>query len=136
MNEYESHVVSDIRYHFVWHTADKVSVLDKGIKERLKELLQQDCKSKKITILGGNIGSDHVHMILSCPARLAPSTIMQELKGRASYNLQHEFPQLRDVLPGKSLWVRGYYCATFGEVTDEDINGYIGRGDTGFQPLL
>jgi len=50
MDDKRSHVTSDIRYHFVWHTKDKTAILDDGIRGRLKEVLAQDCKVKKIVI--------------------------------------------------------------------------------------
>ena len=34
-------------------------------------------------------------MLLSCPANLAPSEIMQNLKGKSSKLLQEEFPKLK-----------------------------------------
>jgi len=66
-------------------------------------------------------------MILSCPARFSPSDIMQQLKGRSSWHLQAEFPKLKEMGFNDSVWSRGYYCATFGEVVQQDINDYIGR---------
>ncbi|MGE8080974.1 transposase [Peribacillus loiseleuriae] len=40
------------------------------------------------------VGKDHIHL-LSCSSSLAPSKIMQYLKGRSSRILQDQFPELK-----------------------------------------
>jgi len=100
-------------------------VLGGKISLRLRELLVQGCSARDITIIEGNIGKDHVHMLLSCPANLAPSQIAQYLKGRSSRLIQDEFPELKKRYWGQHLWARGYFCATVGSVTKDTIQQYI-----------
>jgi putative transposase len=75
--------------------------------------------------VSGNVGKDHVHLLLSCPPSLAPSKTVQYLKGRSSRLLQEEFPELKKRYWGQHLWSRGYFCATVGSVTEETIRHYI-----------
>jgi putative transposase len=56
---------------------------------------------------------------------LAPSKIVQSLKGRSSRLVQQEFPYLRKRYWGKHLWARGYFCATIGKITEKMIAAYI-----------
>ncbi|KUO72519.1 MAG: transposase, partial [Desulfosporosinus sp. BRH_c37] len=95
------------------------------ISKRLRELVRQGCEARNITIVQGNIGRDHVHMLLSCPPSLAPSKIVQYLKGRSSRLLQDQYPELKKRYWGQHLWARGYFCATVGSVTEETIKKYI-----------
>lgn len=67
-----SHTVYDIKYHFVWITKYRYEVLKGDVAFRLRDLLRQGCDSQGIKILQGNIQPDHVYMLLSCPANLAP----------------------------------------------------------------
>ena len=120
-----SHTAHDIKYHFVWLTKYRYKVLGGKISLRLRELLVQGCSARDITIIEGNIGRDHVHMLLSCPANLAPSQIAQYLKGRSSRLIQDEFPELKKRYWGQHLWARGYFCATVGSVTKDTIQQYI-----------
>jgi len=76
-------------------------------------------------ILQGNISKDHVHILVSCPPSLAPSKIVQYLKGRSSRLLQEEFAELKKQFWGQHLWGRGYFCATVGNVDEETIRRYI-----------
>ncbi len=78
MAEYRSssHTVYDIKYHFVWITKYRYKILRGNVAFRLRELLRQGCDAKNLKILKGSVGTDHVHMLLSCPTDLAPSQIM------------------------------------------------------------
>ena len=127
MAEYHSssHTIHDIKYHFVWLTKYRYKVLRGKIAQRLRELLIQGCNARGITILEGSVAADHVHMLLSCPPHIAPSKIMQYLKGRSSRLIQDEFPELRKRYWGQHLWARGYFCATVGGVDKDTIQQYI-----------
>ena len=120
-----SHTVYDIEYHVVWTTKYRYKVLQGKIAERLREVLRQGCQAHGMTIVRGSIGKDHVHMLLSCPPTLAPSKIMQLLKGRSSKIMQAEFEELRRRYWGQHLWAAGYFCRTVGAVTEEMVKEYI-----------
>ena len=120
-----SHAIYDIKYHIIWVTKYRYKVLGGEISTRLRELIRQGCEARNITIVRGSIGKDHVHMLISCPPSLAPSKIVQYLKGRASRLLQDEYPELKKRYWGQHLWGRGYFCATVGSVTEETIKRYI-----------
>lgn len=120
-----SHTVYSIEYHIVWTTKYRYKILQGKIAERLREVLRQGCKTYGMTIVRGNIGKDHVHMLLSCPPTLSPSKIAQLLKGRSSKIMQEEFEELRKRYWGQHLWSTGYFCRTVGTVTEETIKEYI-----------
>ena len=127
MDQYmkNSHAVFDIKYHVIWVTKYRYKVLEGRIAYRTRELIRQGCEARKVTILQGSVGKDHIHLLLSCPPSMAPSKIMQYLKGRSSRLLQDEFPELKKRYWGQHLWARGYFCATVGTVTEEIIRNYI-----------
>ena len=127
MTEYRtgSHTVYDIQYHFVWVTKYRYHVLRGEVAERAREHIRQSCMSRDIKIVRGHVSKDHVHLLVSCPPALSPSKVMQYLKGRSSRKLQEEFPHLKKRYWGRHLWARGYFCATVGAVTKEQIKEYI-----------
>ena len=127
MTEYRnsSHTVYDIKYHFVWITKYRYKILRGKIAFRARGILKQGCEANGFMILKGSVGADHVHMLLSCPTDVAPSKIMQILKGRSSRMLQEEFPELKKKYWGQHMWGRGYFCGTVGEVDEETIRNYI-----------
>jgi putative transposase len=81
--------------------------------------------TREITILRGHVGRDPVHLLISSPPRLSVSQRVQYIKGKSSRRLQQEYPTLRRRYWGQHLWVRGYFCASSGTVTDEMIKAYI-----------
>jgi putative transposase len=122
-----SHTIYDIQYHFVWVTKYRYHVLRGEVAKRARELILQSCLSRDIKIIKGHVSKDHIHILVSCPPRLSPSKVMQYLKGRSSRLLQDEFPHLKKRYWGRHLWARGYFCATVGAVTQEQIKEYIER---------
>ena len=64
-------------------------------------------------------------MLVSASPSIAPSKLVQYLKGRSSRKLQMEFAELRRRYWGQHLWARGYFISTVGTVTDEMIKKYI-----------
>ena len=120
-----SHTVYEIKYHFVWVTKYRYHVLKGNVAVRLRELLKQGCEVRDIEIIRGSISKDHVHMLVSCPAALAPSKIAQYLKGRSSHLLQDEFPELKKRYWEQHMWARGYFCGTVGQVDEETIRRYV-----------
>ncbi len=56
---------------------------------------------------------------------MAPSEIMQNLKGKSSKLLQEEFPKLKKKYWGQHIWGRGYFSGTVGEVDQKMIEEYI-----------
>lgn len=124
-----SHTVYHIEYHFVWVTKYRYHVLRGDVAARCRDLLRQSCLSRDLRIVRGHVSKDHVHMLISAPPRLSPSKIMQFLKGRSSRLLQQEFPHLHRRYWGRHMWARGYFCATVGQVSEQQIRDYIERHD-------
>jgi putative transposase len=92
---------------------------------RLRDLIREICRSNEIEILKGHVRPDHVHLLLSVPPSLAPSRVMQAIKGKTSHHLLADFRALRKAFWGRHLWARGYFVATSGNVTDDVIARYI-----------
>jgi putative transposase len=45
--------------------------------------------------LRGVLSSDHVHMFVSVPPKLAISDLVRKMKGRSSYRVKREIPAIR-----------------------------------------
>ena len=120
-----AHTIYDLQYHFVWVTKYRYKVLSGEVAERTREVIRQICMSRDIKILTGHESANHVHILVSCPPTLSPAKVAQYLKGASSRKLQEEFPHLKKRYWGQHLWARGYFCASVGTVTQEQIKEYI-----------
>jgi putative transposase len=120
-----SHAVYMLQYHFVFVTKYRKPVLKGDVAAKLRELIREICRTNDIEILKGHIRPTHVHVMLSVPPHLAPSRVMQAIKGKTSHHLLQDSRWLRKEFWGRHLWARGYFAASTGNVTDEVIAKYI-----------
>jgi putative transposase len=128
-----SHSRYDLKYHFVWVTKYRKSILVGPVAVRLRELVREICRTLDIEILQGAVCKDHVHVLLSCPPNISPSKVMQGIKGKSSRKLLMEFQHIQKQYWGRRLWARGFFVASSGNVTDEAIVEYI-RTQNGDEP--
>ena len=120
-----AHSVYDLKYHIVWITKYRKSILHGSIGLRVRELLRQTCASLDVYIEKGHVARDHVHLLVSVPPDIAVSELVQRLKGRSSRLMLQEFGELKKAFWGRHLWARGYFVASTGNVTDAIIAEYI-----------
>ena len=120
-----AHSVYELHYHFVFTTKYRKPVLRGEIALEVRDLIRQICRSHDIDILAGHVRPDHVHLLLSVPPHLAPSRVMQAIKGKTSHHLLMDRRKLREEFWGRHLWARGYFVCSSGNVTDEMIQEYI-----------
>ena len=114
-----------MHYHFIFIPKYRKPELRGDVALRVRERIREICRTHNIEILKGHVRPDHVHLLLSVPPNLAPSRVMQAIKGKTSHHLLQEFRRLRKEFWGRHLWARGYFVATSGNVTDEVISKYI-----------
>ena len=120
-----AHTVTEFKYHFVWKTKYSYGVLKGEIGQRLRDIIRKICAENRLQIIKGNVRSNHIHVLVGAPSHLSPAKIIQYLKGKSSYRLQREFRELQKRYWGRHLWARGYFGATVGAVTEEQIKQYI-----------
>ena len=120
-----SHVQYDLQYHIVWTTKYRYRIIEGKIAIRLRDLIMQGCYARNLKIIKGNVGKNHIHLLVSIPPSISISKFMQYIKGRSSRLIQEEFPALKKRYWGQHLWSAGYFCRTVGTVTKEIIDEYI-----------
>jgi putative transposase len=120
-----SHTIYHHRYHIVWITKYRYRILSGPIQIRTREILARISEELSVKIVNGIISKDHIHIFCSIPPHLSVSDYMKKMKGKSSYKLQKEFPELKKKYWGRHFWGRGYFSTTSGNITDEIINEYI-----------
>ena len=98
-----SHAVYRLRYHFVFITKYRKPALRGEIGKEVRDLTREICRSLDIEIVKGHVRPDHVHLLLDVPPRLAPSRVMQAIKGKTSDQRQMEFPQRQLEIPTRGI---------------------------------
>ncbi|MBO9436675.1 IS200/IS605 family transposase [Ruegeria sp. R13_0] len=125
--QYDSgkHCVFYHRYHIVWSTKYRYKVLTGGVRLRVRDIIRQVCRENEVDILRGVLSSDHVHMFVSVPPKIAISDLVRRMKGRSSHKVQREFPVLRRRFWGRRFWGRGYFSTTNGAITENIVLQYL-----------
>ncbi len=119
------HCVFYHRYHLVWSTKYRFKVLQGPLRLRVRDICRQVCAQNGVDIIKGVLSSDHVHMFVSVPPKLAISDLMRLLKGRSSFKIQQEFPQIKKRYWGRHFWCRGYFSTTNGAITEDIVLQYL-----------
>jgi putative transposase len=65
---------------------------------------------------------DHVHRFVDLPVTLAPTVLVQRLKGGSSRVLRRRFPHLAR---RRVLWSRSYDIGSVGHVSEVTVRRYI-----------
>ena len=119
------HCVYYHRYHLVWITKYRYKVLLGNLRLRVREIIRQVCAENNVQIIEGVLSSDHIHMFVDIPPKLAVSDFMRKVKGRSSFKIQQEFPHIKKRYWGRHFWGRGYFSTTAGAITEEVILQYL-----------
>ena len=90
----------------------------------IKEIIGKLCSYKNIEIVSGAVCSDHIHLCVSIPPKVAVSRFVGYLKGKSALILNDMHPDLFGKWD-KAFWVRGYYVGTVGNGTEDAIKKYI-----------
>ena len=122
-----SHARYDLWYHVAFSTKYRKKIFtDLKTKQEVETMfreiaLQYDMKIDKIQVM-----SDHVHMSVSAPPRIAPSRAVQILKSVSTKLLFKQYKFLKKDYWGGEVWVQGYFIRSVGPgLTKEQINKYI-----------
>jgi len=94
------------------------------IKADVREILKQLCSYRKIEIVEGAVCSDHVHLCLNIPSSEKVCDVVAYLKGKSALMIHDRYPETVNGW-SKSFWVRGYYVATVGNITEDIVKQYI-----------
>jgi len=97
------------------------------LQQRIRQIIIQVATSCGYKIFNGVVSADHIHVLVSIPPHISVSEFVKKAKGRSSFKVQKEFPELRKRYWGRRFWGRGYFSTTTGNITDEIINEYINK---------
>ena len=87
-----------------------------------------------LAVLEANVDSDHVHILISIPPKVAVSKVVNIIKSNTGRSMRKKFPFLDKVYWDEDgIWSAGYFVSTVG-VNESVIRRYIehqGREDSG-----
>ena len=122
-----SHARYDLWYHVCWSTKYRKRVFTQQYtRDKVKDILRKIANEYDMEIGIIEVLSDHIHLTLSAPPRIAPSRAIQILKSLSTRYLFNLFPWLKQRYWGRKVWVAGYFIRSIGpHLTKERIEEYI-----------
>lgn len=122
--------VSDLKCHLVLTTKYRRKVLTDPMLSRLEEIFKNLMEKWEGRLVEFNGERDHVHLLLQYTPQTEPSKLINNLKTVSSRYLRKEFVDEVEKVYGKDVfWTNGYFIATCGGVTVEQLKKYIEEQD-------
>lgn len=117
-----SHTYTCLMAHFIFSTKDRRRFIDDDLALRLHPYLggiagDLDCKALAI----GGV-ADHVHLLISYPAKLAVSNLVRDLKANSSKWIHDTFPHRESF-----AWQPGYAAFSVSMSVKPTVCDYIGH---------
>ena len=128
MNNYKSisHCKYLCQYHIIFCPKFRYSILKKNIEISLKKILLDVEKKYEFEIIQMEVMPDHIHIFVGVKPTIAPIDIVRIFKSITAIELFKKYPKLKSFY-GKcgSLWSKGKFISTIGNVSTETIKKYI-----------
>ena len=112
------------KYHIVFTPKYRRKMIYNQYREDVREIIKQLCSYKGVEILGGNVMSDHVHILVSIPPKMSVSSFMEYLKGKSALMMFDRHANLKYKFGNRHFWSEGYYVSTVG-LNEAVIKKYI-----------
>ena len=112
------------KYHIVFTPKYRRKMIYNQYREDVREIIKQLCSYKGVEILGGNVMSDHVHILVSIPPKTSVSSFMGYLKGKSALMMFDRHANLKYKFGNRHFWSEGYYVSTVG-LNEAVIKKYI-----------
>ena len=130
--EYRSgrHCVFLLHAHLIFTPKYRRRVFDGVHIEAMRGIFARVCEAAGVELAEFNGESDHVHLLINFPPKVALSALVNSLKGVSSRLLRKQFPELEQRYWKDVLWSRSYFAASCGGAPLEIIKQYVEQQKT------
>ena len=102
------------KYHIVWIPQYRKKQLFGDLRCELGPVLRELARQRESEIEEGHMLSDHVHILISIPAKYAVSQVVGYIKGKSAIHIARTYMGRQRNFTGEHFWARGYYVSTVG----------------------
>ena len=124
------HGVGQLVFHLEWCPKYRYNMLrQERFKDFLAKVLDEESTKLRCKIIEMGIEDDHVHLVIATRPSLSISELLQQLKGKSSYELFRYEPKFRLRYPKGSFWSLGKFYRSVGDVDLETVRNYVRAQD-------
>lgn len=128
MNDYRTgrHVVYNLNAHIVLVTKYRKGCITDRVRELLIETTQEVCDRFEVELKEADGETDHLHLLISYPPKVAISTLIGSIKTNSSKRVRQErWPEIRKALWGQHFWSPSYFVTSCGGAPLERVAEYV-----------
>ncbi|WP_184885163.1 IS200/IS605 family transposase [Actinomadura livida] len=112
--------------HLVFVTKFRHPVFTRTHLERMEQIMRDVCADFDTELAEFNGETDHVHLLVNFPPKVALSKLVNSLKGVSSRRMRQEFPELvRHYWRANKLWSASYFAGSVGGAPLTVLRQYI-----------
>ncbi|MFI9273319.1 IS200/IS605 family transposase [Kitasatospora sp. NPDC052896] len=120
------HVAHNLHAHLVFVTKYRKGVFDDVMLKRCEEIMREVCDKFETELREFNGETDHVHLLVHYPPKIALSKLINSLKGVSSRYLHAEYTgHINRIGLGPVLWSRSYFAGSCGGAPLSIVRQYI-----------
>ena len=98
------------------------SIFSADVEEHLKNICQEiELRYDYIRFLEIGADKNHVHFLIQSTPNYSPSQIIEIVKSITARQIFEECPEVKKWLWGGQFWTDGYFVATVGKNTNENV---------------
>ncbi|GIJ23934.1 IS200/IS605 family transposase [Micromonospora lutea] len=110
----------------VFVTKYRHGVFTDGHLTRMEQIMRAVCADFDTELVEFNGETDHVHLLVNHPPKVAVAKLVNSLKGVSSRRLRQEFPDLRrHYWRANRLWSASYFAGSVGGAPLSMVRQYI-----------
>lgn len=122
------HCVFALHAHLVFVTKFRHQVFTDTHLTRMDQIMRNVCADFETELAEFNGETDHVHLLVNFPPKVAVAKLVNSLKGVSSRRMRQEFPELeRHYWRAKRLWSGSYFAASVGGAPLSALKQYIAQ---------
>lgn len=120
------HCVFNLHIHLVFVTKYRRKVFNKTILNHLKKIFSGVCNDFESELIDFDGETDHVHLLINYPPKVAISKLVNSLKGVSSRLIKRDHSEYISKFFWKSnLWSPSYFAGSCGGAPIDIIRKYI-----------
>ncbi|MFD4292461.1 IS200/IS605 family transposase [Rhodococcus sp. NPDC058505] len=124
------HCIFLLHAHLVFVTKYRHRVFTDQHLQRMEAIMRDVCTDFEVELVEFNGESNHVHLLVNFPPKVAVSKLVNSLKGVSSRRLRQEFPDLvQHYWRAQRLWSGSYFAGSVGGAPLSVLRQYIEQQD-------
>ncbi|WP_406383219.1 IS200/IS605 family transposase [Streptomyces sp. NBC_01618] len=111
--------------HLVFVTKYRHKVFTDAHLKRMEEIMRAVCADFECELVEFNGENNHIHPLVNFPPKIAPSKLVNSLKGVSSRRLRQEYPELvRHYWRAQRLWSGSCFAGSVGGAPLSSVRQY------------